>query len=351
MNPFPTARFAPLTLAVLLVLSACGGGGSESSTPTPTVTPMAPAVTALNASNATASGVASYKLALDVFGTTTVAANQLKSEPSSSGSTGTNVLGVALQAVQGLFSGEAGALVTKGAVVGKVARDVTELCDSGRVVSTYDDVNGNQVLDAGDTGTVRFEKCVLKGIRLSGSLTLAVNTISSTDTVQSADVTFTFVDLASTDLTTNQTASADGDLRVSTRLTYPTASATVPVSLLATYSGSRLVSTLRGEARTLSNYNGGFTVTPASNRYTFQLAGSVSSSSLPGVVTLSTPTAIEGTLGGEVRAGVIVATASDGSLVRLSVTPPSGGKVELDTNADGTPEVTSLLTREQLTAP
>jgi hypothetical protein len=68
-------------------------------------------------------------------------------------------------------------------------------------------------------------------------------------------------------------------------------------------------------------------------------------------VTLSTPTAIEGTLGGEVRAGVIVATAADGSLVRLSVTPPTGGKVELDTNADGTAEVTSLVTWEQLTAP
>jgi hypothetical protein len=185
MTPFPAVRSAPLTLAVLLALSACGGGRSDSSTPTPTV----PAVTALNASNATASGVASYKLALDVFGTTTVAANQLKSAPSSSGSTGMNILGVALQPVQGLLSGGAGALASQGAVLGKVARVVSELCESGRVVSSYDDVNGNRVLDAGDTGTVRFETCVLKGVRLTGSLTLAVNAISSTDTVQSADVT------------------------------------------------------------------------------------------------------------------------------------------------------------------
>lgn len=341
-----------IAIASLSMLVACGGGGGDAATPSPSAAGGAPStpVGTVDAKNVTQAGIASYRFASDVFDATYAAADQLKSTEATRSTPGLNVAGLALESVQRMFGTSARGVSSKSPAARKAVLSQTELCESGQIVATFNDVNGNEDIDAGESGTVQFNNCMFGGVLFTGSFGMFVNSVSSTATVDSADVSFTFNDFSSTDSSIGFTASGKGDLRLSARITYASAQSVTPSSITATFSGNQLISSTQGTARTLSTYAGDLTLAPASNSYSFRLQGTASASTLPGAMTFSTPVAVQGVYGGAVIAGTFVAKAQDGSAVRMVVTPPTGVAIGLDANGDGTFEASTLYTWAQFAA-
>ncbi len=341
-----------LAIASLSLLAACGGGGGDAAAPSPTAAGGAPSATVVtvDAKNVNQVGIASYRFASDVFDATYAAADQLKSTGSTRATQGLNVAGLALERVQRMFGTSERGMSSKSPAARKAVLSETESCESGQIVATFNDVNGNEDIDAGESGTVQFQNCVFGGVLFTGSFGMFVNSVSSTATVDAADMSFTFNDFSSTDSSMGFTASGKGDLRLSARITYANAQSVTPLSVTATFSGNQLISTTQGTARTMSTYAGDLTLAPASNSYSFRLQGTASASTLPGAMTFSTPVAVQGIYGGAVIAGTFVAKAQDGSAVRMVVTPPTGVTVGLDANGDGTSESSTLYTWAQFSA-
>jgi hypothetical protein len=341
-----------LAIASLSLLAACGGGGGDAAPPSPTAAGGPPSATVgtVDAKNVNQVGIESYKFASDVFDATYAAAEQLKSTEATRSTPGLNVAGLALERVQRMFGASERGVSSKSLAARKAVLSETEPCESGQIVATFNDVNGNDDIDAGESGSVQFRNCMFGGVLFTGSFSMFVNSVSSTATVDSADVSFTFNDFSSTDSSIGFTASGKGDLRLSASVTYATAQSVTPSSVTATFSGNQLISTTQGTIRTMSTYAGDLTLAPASNSYSYRLQGTASASTLPGAMTFSTPVAVQGIYGGEVIAGTFVAKAQDGSTARMVVTPPTGVTVGLDANGDGTFEASTPFTWAQFMA-
>ncbi|HYF59245.1 MAG TPA: hypothetical protein VEA81_09840 [Burkholderiaceae bacterium] len=292
---------------------------------------------------------ASYGFATSVYDVAYAASEQLKSIDGPSAPR-LNIAGTALDRFQRLFGRRSDGALVKEAAVRKAVLTETEPCESGQVVGVFNDANGNQDLDAGESATITFQNCVLSGVRFSGAIGMLVNAYSSTATTENGNVTFTFNAFGATAVSTGESSSVSGDMTIAGVITYPSSTSVTPSSVDATLSGRQVVGIESGATYTLADYSGRLILAPLANTYSYRIGGIASGGGLPGAVTISTPTAISGTVGANPSAGVLLVTGTGNSSLRMVVTPPTGVTIALDANGDGTPESNTSLTWAQLDA-
>ena len=114
--------------------------------------------------------------------------------------------------------------------------------------------------------------------------------------------------------------------------------------------GRSLAVTEGSSQESLTAYNASVRVDSTAGTYAYGVAGTIAGSALPAAITIATPSLLTGTVGTYPSAGVVTATASDGTAARLTVDSPTSVTVGLDADADGTFESSQTMTWAQLTA-
>jgi hypothetical protein len=318
-------------VALMLGLAACGGGGGGDAAST-----APPAGTTIDAGNADAVASRAYQAVTALYDATSVSADQLKSAGAAAGPDLVRIALAQLHAATGL--GGAGGRETKAIQTGTLP------CGAGGgITATANDVDGDGRIGAGDSVALRFDDCVEQGVTLSGSMSFAVQRLTSTTAANSARATFTFTGFRAQ--SGSDVATADGDLTLDA-----TISKASPLVSDVSLSGTRLEVSEGAAASTLANYTGRLQEDATARTYSYTVQGQAAGSALPGTLTLSTPTPISGTIGADPVAGVLVVQGANAAQARLTVTPPTGVTIGLDANGDGTLEAQKLLTWAQLDA-
>ncbi|MDH3450810.1 MAG: hypothetical protein OEN20_00200 [Gammaproteobacteria bacterium] len=304
---------APCFALVLYGCGGSGGGSSDSGNPDPTVQ-----ITRTNAGQVAATAYGTNGDLGEVAEIPTLL-------PFEEGGRGDalqvkGLAGVALLALR--RSGLANAPVAP-------AVDDNGNCDvTGTSAFTFNDTNGNDDIDAGESGSVTFTGCVdeVNGPTINGAMTITVDAASETEVA----FTLQFVNL------TIVGGIDDENLSVSGRLSFGISN--VNNTLVLTLSGKDLEIIEDGVPLNLAG-DFDFTVSISGTSSTVEFAMTLNVPSLSGVIKVSTTAPL---VGNPPQSGVLMVEGVDSTLI-LTFTGGGAVTVALDEDDDGTPECSQDL--------
>lgn len=311
-------------LAALALLAACGGGGDSGGETTPPVAgPLQ--ITSDNYQTVAQQAVSSMSYLLDSSQLVTGA--QVATRPALAAVAWRQFVKLPRQ------------LAAPGWVTGATMTETMTCSGGGRIEATFNDVNGNQDIDAGESATMIAMGCVEDGVTINGTLGFTVNSLTGdlNGDVYGASIGITLSSFSVTSGGGNQSAS--GTMAIDIAATGPNAS-TLKVSV-----GSlSLTSSFGGTTDTvlMQNYVLNQTLAPMGN-------GSSTSTSVSGVFASSALRARSVTLSTGIpfvelpndaypSSGQMSVTGVDGSKVRLTAQNATTVLLDLDANGDGTYE-------------
>lgn len=306
--------------------------------------PTAPSATGaspkITAGNAPATASDAYGAASALYASGTTSANVLKGAAGDTPGARLNLAEFATRRLAALASSDDGSPATK------AITSSGEACPGGGVLSvSVDDADASNGLSTGDSGSMTFVDCLFAGVSVNGRFSFGQVVVTGAAGAPSRSIgaTFTFEGFRAASL--SGATAVDGDMSVQAAVTQ-----VAPIVLDMTVSGSRLSVTENAETGTLASYAARIVVDDTAGSYAYSVTGVVTGPGLPDALTLSTPTALTGRVGTFPSAGQLVATASDGSAVRITATSPTSVTVEIDGNGDGGFESSQPLTWAQLVA-
>ncbi len=284
----------------------------------------------------------SYELAFDVYDASFTAADQLKSAGNTPATSATSI---ALGRLRALLGASTRGSDTKSLGTPKAVLSATEPCESGSIDLSWNDANGNNDFDAGESGSFVFANCVLGGVRFNGGLGMRLTASSSTSAVDSATAVFTFDAL--TAVSPGESGSISGDLTLQATITYAGPTFVTVSTVDAGISGSRLALVDNGVPRTFDNYAGSLQLDEVARLYAFSVSGTAGGGGLPGSVSFSTPVPVSGSYGVDPTAGELVVVGADNARLRLTASRNASLKLTLDADGDGTADATRTITYAQ----
>jgi hypothetical protein len=326
--------------ASLLILSsilvACGGGGGSDAPAASNQNPAPAAKAALTDANYVAVAQESLSSSTYLADASTLAVGAEVNNA--------DVLVRFSQAEAGKLSAR---LAGKQALVTGASISTTEQCTGGGTLTIVEnDVNGNDLPDAGDSASITANNCLFQGSTLNGGLQLVVNAFSGNiNTLPiSATMTLTFANL------TAQSAAASS-----------TGNGTMVLSLNAPTSSSQTVSLKSTQFTSTSTY-GGATYSRSLDDYTVfvdanttssktSAAGTLTSSAFDSKsVTIATPKPFVRTFTQRYPAsGQATATGANGAMVRVTAVSSTQVLIELDADANGSFETSVTKLWSELT--
>ncbi len=220
-------------------------------------------------------------------------------------------------------------------------------CPGGGDISiAWNDADSSNTVSTGDSTQITFNSCITGTDTLSGSMSMAFNSVSGDwslpGTAWSLDITLTAKDLKDTwnsqsSETTNGTlsierSSPDGVV-ISTKITGSVQSS-------GTDAGGDY-------AYTINNVNLTGRSNTATNAYSGSYNGDVNESDL-GAFSIVTSTEFSGVEPNEPNTGVARVTANDGSSLTMTVLDATSISLEVDTDGDGTTDSTVNTTWAEL---
>lgn len=327
-DPHLAAFAAPL---LALALAACGGGGGGDAAPAAaTGAPLTP-------DNAPAVAAEAYKAADALYDSGSLGTTQLKEAQG-----GAAPLDLVRLATSRLLSLDARP-ATEGRTT-KAVTTVSEACpDGGTSSATFDDADGDGALSTGDSGSFSFVGCRFADVVLSGRFAFSGVVVTGTPSSPSRSIAATFTFESMTASGPAGSGSASGDVSIQAAIA-GTARQVIDVAL----AGNSLTVVENARTRTLSGYSGQLRLDEGAGSFRYAVQGTVSGTGLPGTVSVTTPTAFVGTIGGFPASGAMLLRAADGSAARVTATSPVSVTLEVDANADGAFESSSTLTWAQL---
>jgi hypothetical protein len=321
-------RNSAILFAISTLLVACGGGGGGDA---PAAAPVAAGKTQVTLSSANYVAVAQESMSSSSY---LADAGSLASGAEVSnadvlvrfGQAQASKLPAWLAATQALATG--------------VVTTTTEACAGGGSLTVVDnDLNGNNLPDAGDSVSLTATNCVFEGSTLNGGLSLVVNAFTGNANAPpfSATFTLTFANLTAR----SATASSTGNGTIALSLNATTTS-NQTFSLKATQFAT--TSTYGGTtySRTLENYSVAVDETATSSKTTS--AGTLTSTAFESkTVTIATPVPFVRVFP-QTRpsSGQATATGANGGVVRVTALSNTQVRIELDADANGTFE-TSVI--------
>ena len=327
--------------AVALVLAACGGGGSGDSGAQNGGGTSA----AITPDNAAQVAGATYWMGDLLYSTAGDAAQTI--DPKSSDATTPRarpgLAQFALRKFLGLESGTA----ENSRLSGKAIQTYADACAlGGSFTETWNDADNNGVLSTGDTASLTFRECEEEpGLRIDGTIALSnvVMTGTSATPARSVGATFTYHSLRFT--FDDESVTVDGDMSLQAAITNY-----APFTYDFSVNGKSLVAQSGARHEALSGYDANIYIDYTAGTYAYAVGGTVSGSSMPTAITMTTPKAFAGNIGAFPVTGMTVATATDGTAARLTVNSATNVTVDLDADADGVFESSEQMTWAQLTA-
>ncbi|MEY4753113.1 MAG: hypothetical protein RJA44_788 [Pseudomonadota bacterium] len=310
-----------LTLLSCAVLTACGGGGGGSSTPTVTQLPL----TTLSSSNyqtVAGSSVSGTKGVMSSAQYTSILTGV-------DGNISPNWARFSLEQLSrlpGLFTGAA--------TLQGITQTQTQACNSGRVIVTVTDQNGNQQPDAGDSMSMVFEQCFSTATNstMSGTMTFVINTTPTGDLASpiysfDASLGFSNVSIA----TGSVLSTANGTLRVAstrTGLNLGFDSISTAAFVASTSAGGQTDTSTITEFNATENYSAAGTSS--------LLNGIVGSTSMGGSVSIRTTSPLlQNYNTAYPYAGRIVMTGAGNAQAIVNVNNQNSVTVQFDATGDG----------------
>ncbi len=226
------------------------------------------------------------------------------------------------------------------------ALPVTGLCTTGTLDAEYTDADESGTLTAGDTVVFTFSSCgmEMEDESLTFDGTLEVSAVEVTGTTW-PEPPYTIA-LAFAFQPGFTVSGDDSSTTLSGGFTY-TESTESGVAYSLSIEGGTLTfvdddGTTTSTVR-LTGFTASFTLHMLAGGYTAEVAGTQYDSDLEMTITYDTPTPFSGVTDGNPTAGVLVLTASDGSVVTVTVVVVDAttyADIALDEDGDGTPEQT-----------
>jgi hypothetical protein len=193
---------------------------------------------------------------------------------------------------------------------------------------------------ADDTLTLDYDACVDLDAEVDGRLDITITRFSG-DLLSG---TFTFgmsVVATSFAVTANgETGAVDGTLTLDVDATPGTQTTTVGASSLGITSA--------GETHTLSDYAFLETLDSVTAQFSLDLGGTLSSTAFEGAVTFETSALLVGTGSAFAASGELLITGANGATIHLAVLDSTFVRLTIDTDGDGTVDVTLDLTWDEL---
>ena len=321
--------------AALALLAACGGGGSgDAGIP---VVPSAATITANNYE-----GVARQAVnAADYMGDATGLVTGAQVAPGA----------------QALFAFSRGQALRLGQLfarspqllTGVTTTDTLGCSGGGNITVRATDVNGNEAVDAGDSGVLTANNCVEGGATISGTLSISFSAVSGNldSDVYSATVSITMQGLAASGAGGSATGNGSFTIAIaSNSATSGSIDMLVP-SLVLTGNLGGVNDTI-----TLQDYHL-VTSTALSGgrlRTSTTVSGGMSSNSVAGgLVTLSTvQPLVEFETDAYPSSGQLLASGANGTRMRLTVQSTTSVLLELDADGNGSYETNAIRTWDAL---
>jgi len=324
-----------LAAGTLILLAGCGGGGggdgggSAASTVQPAGQPMS-----ISTSNYTTVATEGANNVDHFAGQGTGAVALVGAETGSGRSTAQQAL-KALRIWQA--AGSAPAVLTGAVVTKSVACAV-----SGSISGTFNDLNGNQLLDAsGETVTLTLNNCnegtgETAGGQFLVGLNAAVSGDPATD-VYSINMTFALRNFRIVDATSD--LSANGELRI---VASSTSAGNSSATLSSTAFGASM--TMGGVTRSFALHNVNYSLVEIGGVGALTYSGTLTSSQFNGnSVSFRTTTPLRIASGASFpSSGVVVATGAGNARATLTVLNTSQVNIQYDANGDGVAESSTL---------
>lgn len=327
--------------AVAFALAACGGGGgssSNASSSSPTL--LSSSITSSNVQDVGAQGYsATSTLNSQVGGSTPSFVTGVTIDSGRPG-----LFGVTLQELYRALDAQPAA----NQVIG-VTTSQTVQCSSGGTMLVNANFASSSTISAGDTLTLTANACKESGSTLDGTLSINFKSVSdmpSESSTWSGVLGISYTNFSVTAGTSSDIASATGDITMNINQTGSGAA-----SFSATGSSLKINTTHNGSttAITLSNLSYGGSL--ASDIYTYHTSytlsgnlGKLGNTSF----TVKTLTDFKQTASGFPTQGVLKITATDNSLLTLTVINSTNVRLDLDKNGDGVTDETVTTTWSDL---
>lgn len=311
-----------LSAITLALLSACGGGGdSGNSASTPTL-----AITAGNYQTVAVETVSTVNDMISASSLTTVL-----------GASTSNTSGLVPVVVRKLPGWLAAATGGQPQLVGALIQVPMTCVGGGSASVSFNDANGNQLPDAGESMTATFNACVDAQSTLTGSLTILLNVFDINGSAMDLSISMSNFHM----LAGGIEVVGNGSVRVaSTRTGIDTGTDTISAT---NYSEANTVGGVT-RTRSLMTFAARTDLAPAQSSTTF--SGTFSSSAL-GADTLSfesTAPFLAAVANQFPHQGVARISGANSSKATLTVLDATNLRVDLDANGDGTVEQSVNLT-------
>jgi hypothetical protein len=332
------------TISSAILLTACGGGGGNGGTTsaapsTPSTTQTAPSITVSNSKDVAAQGYSG-----------TEALNSQVSSGSgmvtgvSTSTAGGGLIDAAIQQLY-LAVDNAGPNLAVGVTTSKTIN-----CPGGGTASGTVSYASASTMTAGDTISLTGNNCVMSGMKLNGTINIAVTAASGTPSISSAwSATLALTMTKFSVDTGGEVNTGTGDVTVTynqTGLNTATFSANGKSLQVQTTKGTSTTDrTLTGYSYSGSRDSSG-TYTYRSN---FTLNGNFAKLG-NATYDVKTTTDFKQKLGSFPTAGVLVVTAADKSSLTLTVVNSTTVKLDVDKNGDGTIDDSTTTTWTELNA-
>ena len=323
--------------STLAFLTACGGGGGDSAPVNPPGSSVL-AITSTNQSSVARVGVSS---ALSV----SMAEGALGSGGSISAAAATRAHAMSAIVRHALESASRKAVASVGTHAAAVNSSTDNCAAGGTVTESLDDKDGNQQVTAGDVITTTFAQCRLSATDIiDGAVVITVTTTpvvnaTSSQFAASAQFQALAVTADSASYTIAGLAAvteSDDDTTSLTHDTVTVGAGGLQVAIASTAWNDTLKLGQGLVVTTVAGYD--------ANTASVTVAGTLSSNSLGGQVTIATPVALAG-VGTDAypSSGQMIITGASGSTLRLTVLDNTQVKLELDADGNGSYETTSTV--------
>lgn len=332
-----TPLFAASALTLALALAGCGGGGGGTDDAAPA---------SITADNSVLVASHAYGAA-DVLYLHGAGATGVLDEKSSDTASTATMTGLSGFILHQLLRRDASA--RDGTPHARKALDTeAQPCDSGGyLVAAWNDADASDTLSTGDSGSITFFDCAEDaGLQRTGKVTFSDLRVTGTEATPARTIGLhvSFEDFRMS--TGSTTATIDGDMAMQAAM-----SSQEPYTYDLSLSGNRLVVRDDARKRTLSSYEAEVLIDQTAETYAYDVAGTISGTGLPGTILMTTPQRLSGTIGSHPARGTLVATAADGTSVRLVAVSADTVAIELDADADGEFESHHEMDWSELEAP
>jgi hypothetical protein len=321
----PLARAA--AVAALMTLAACGGGGGgvggdQGTSLLPGATPLA--ITASNYVAVAQQAVTATTLLLDAPGLITAA------QVAPGGQVLIGFARAQFSRLPGWFA------AAPQLASGVVSNDTVACTGGGTITGTVSDLNGNKIVDAGDSATLVANNCVEFGVTLNGTLAFTVRTLTGSldSNVFNASFDIRLSNLRATSPAGTVAASGNiSETLISSDLNAGSADVTL--------SGMTIAGTFGGlsDTLTLQDWHMVSTVTPLGSLSSTSttVSGSIVSAALQSkAVSIATQQPFVQIGGNDYpSSGQFTASGAAGSKLRVTAQDASHLRIELDADGNG----------------